>query len=252
METDTSIAGRFGKNLALLLADKISAVDRSFEKKAFVRAVANGCEGRTYTERVNLLADSLGLFLPKDYEKALPILTAVLGEENPHETGMFTHFYWILPLGKYVEKFGLDHFDLSMDAIAEITKRNTGEYAVRPFIRKYPREALKRMRAWAKSPNFHLRRLASEGLRPKLPWAPKLDLFVDKPEPVFEILELLKEDEVRFVKRSVANHLTDWLKVNPGAGQGLVDAWRRSENAHTQWMVRHATRKPLRVKTVTP
>jgi hypothetical protein len=109
--------------------------------------------------------------------KASSILVSILGEENKNETGMFTEFYWIMPIGKFVEKYGLEHLEISIRAIEEITKRNTGEYAVRPFIRKYPRELLVIMKKWAKSDNFHLRRLASEGLRPKLPWATKLDVY---------------------------------------------------------------------------
>lgn len=156
---------------------------------------------------------------------------------------MFTHYYWILPIGKFVELYGIEYFSLSMNAIEEITKRNTGEYAVRPFIRKYPEKSLEIIEKWAKSPNFHLRRLASEGLRPKLPWASKLDTFIENPAPVFQILELLKEDEILFVKKSVANHLTDWLKVNKEAVLPLIHRWKISENPHTQWIIKRATRK---------
>ena len=156
---------------------------------------------------------------------------------------MFTHYYWILPIGKFVQEYGIEHFELSMKAIEEITKRNTGEYAVRPYIRKYPEASLKIIEKWAKSPNFHLRRLASEGLRPKLPWATKLDTFIENPAPVFRVLEWLKEDEILFVKKSVANHLTDWLKVNREAVLPLIERWKTSANPHTQWIIKRATRK---------
>jgi 3-methyladenine DNA glycosylase AlkC len=99
------------------------------------------------------------------------------------------------------------------------------------------------MKKWAASGNFHLRRLASEGLRPKLPWASKLDLFINEPAPVFGILELLKEDPVRFVQKSVANHITDYIKVNPTAAGELLRSWQRSRNENTAWIIRHATRK---------
>jgi 3-methyladenine DNA glycosylase AlkC len=88
-----------------------------------------------------------------------------------------------------------------------------------------------------------LRRLASEGLRPKLPWSTKLDVFKDNPNPVFDILELLKEDEVMFVKKSVANHLTDWLKVTREPTVNLIKKWKESNNKHTEWIVKRATRK---------
>ncbi len=88
-----------------------------------------------------------------------------------------------------------------------------------------------------------MRRLASEGLRPKLPWATKLDVFINDPKPVFDILDLLKEDDVMFVKKSVANHLTDWLKVNYEPTVKLIDTWKKSENKHTKWIIKRATRK---------
>lgn len=102
---------------------------------------------------------------------------------------------------------------------------------------------MKQITDWAHSSNFHLRRLASEGLRPKLPWSTKLDTFNDNPKPVFKILEFLKEDEVMFVKKSVANHLTDWLKVNKTPTVELIKKWQKSANKNTQWIIKRATRK---------
>jgi 3-methyladenine DNA glycosylase AlkC len=243
MSTSYSITEKFGKNLALILSQKIKPVNPGFRSTDFVSGIEENCPGLTYIQRVNLIADELHATLPGDYPSAVSILLTILGEENPDETGMFSHYYWILPIGKYVEKFGLQHFDLSMHAIGEITKRNTGEYAIRPYIRQYPDKTLRHMKCWAMSDNFHLRRLSSEGFRPKLPWATKLDIFIDEPEPVFELLDILKEDPIRFVKKSVANHITDWLKVNPGPTIQFIQKWQQSNNKHTQWILHHATRK---------
>lgn len=243
MGTNYSITEQFGANLAELLAEKISGIYPDFDSQNFIKDTENKVIGQTYTQRVMTIAELLKLYLPDNYKEALRILCSILGEENPNQTGMFTHYYWILPIGKLVERYGINHFTLSMNAIEEITKRNTGEYAVRPFIRKYPEKSLEIIEKWAKSPNFHLRRLASEGLRPKLPWASKLDTFVENPAPVFQILELLKDDEIMFVKKSVANHLTDWLKVNKEAVLPLIHRWKTFENPHTQWIIKRATRK---------
>lgn len=237
------ITDLFGANLAHILANKIMSVYPDFASKQFIDAVDKATVGQSYTQRIETIADLLRTFLPQDYTKALAILMNILGPENPNETGMFTNFYWIMPIGKFVQKYGLENLNMSLDAIAEITKRNTGEYAIRPYIRKYPKETLKRLTQWAKSDNFHLRRLASEGLRPKLPWAPKLDLFIADPKPVFSILTLLKEDKVKFVQKSVANHLTDYLKVNPEPTRILINVWKKSENKNTLWIIKHATRK---------
>lgn len=233
MATTIKITELFGANLASLLAAKIKPVYPDFPDKAFIDEVAKSTVDKTYTQRIEIIAAALRAYLPHDYGRALGILMNILGLENVNETGMFTYFYWLMPVGKFVEKYGLDDFELSMHALEEITKRNTAEYAVRPYIRAYPEQTVQRMNAWARSDNFHLRRLASEGLRPKLPWAPKLETFITRPEPVFEILELLKEDDVKFVQKSVANHLTDYLKVNPEPTRRLIDDWRKSDNKNT-------------------
>jgi 3-methyladenine DNA glycosylase AlkC len=237
-----SITDAFGEELAVLLSDKIVSVQKSFPKKDFCQSVKKEVVGKSYTERIEVIADNLKKYLPEKYREALAILLQILGPENQEETGMFTNYYWLMPVGKFVEKYGLDHFTLSMKAIEEITKRNTGEYAIRPYARKYPEKTLAICKKWAKSKNFHLRRLATEGLRPKLPWAPKLDAWNKNPKPIFEILELLKEDEIKFVKKSVANHVRDWIKVNPKEAKRLIATWSKSKNEHTKWILKHAQR----------
>lgn len=238
-----SITEAFGNELAILLADKILLVKKDFPKKDFCLSVKKGVIGKSYTQRVEIIADNLHQYLPQKYSETLTIIMQILGPENTKETGMFTNFYWLMPVGKFVEKYGLKDFNISMRAVEEITKRNTGEYAIRPFARKYPDRVLNLCKKWAKNKNFHLRRLASEGLRPKLPWAKKLDVWNNKPKPIFEILEILKEDEIKFVKKSVANHLRDWLKVNPKEAKKIVTSWSKSTNEHTKWILKHATRK---------
>jgi 3-methyladenine DNA glycosylase AlkC len=237
-----SITEAFGENLAILLAEKISTVHKKFDSKGFIRDTKKEVIGKSYTQRIEAIADLLKAYLPEKYTEALAILIKILGPENEEETGMFTNFYWLMPVGKFVEKYGLDNFTQSIKALEEITKRNTGEYAIRPYARKYGAKTLDVCKKWAKNKNFHLRRLASEGLRPKLPWAPKLDVWNDNPKPIFEILELLKEDQVKFVKKSVANHLRDWVKVNPKETQKIINKWSKSKNENTQWILKHAQR----------
>lgn len=243
MKKDYSITQHFGDNLAVLLSDKIQIVFSEFNSKGYINSIKEKCLTKTYTQRIDLHATELRNYLPKEYEKAIDILVQILGDENPNETGMFANFYWVMPIGKFVEKYGLDHYNLSIKAISEITKRNTGEYAIRPYIRKYPNKTLTVMKKWSKSKNFHLRRLASEGLRPKLPWATKLDTFIENPIPVFKILNNLKEDPIKFIQKSVANHLTDYLKVNSEPTIKLLKEWNLSDNKNTKWIVKHATRK---------
>jgi len=240
---NTKLTAYFGVNLAQLLADKIGDVEKDFPAGKFIEIVRKSYQDKTLTQRVELIADALHICLPDNYNKSVEILVSIMGDENPKETGMFTDFYWLMPVAKFVEKYGLEHFDTSIKAIEEVTKRNTGEYAIRPYIRKYPTETVQRMKIWAKSENFHLRRLAAEGLRPRLPWASKLGLFIDNPKPVFEILDILKTEHIKFVMKSVANNLADYIKVNPEAAFTLIRDWEKSDDKNTAWIIKHATRK---------
>ena len=243
MQQDKNITQWFGVNLAQLLGEKIKLVYTDFNSHTYIDIIQKNCMNMSYSKRVELHADALKICLPQDYSTAINILMAILGEENPHETGMFTHFYWIMPIGKFVEKYGREYFDISIQAIEEITKRNTGEYAIRPYIRIYPEKTIHIMQWWSKSKNFHLRRLSSEGSRPKLPWATKLEVFITDPQPVFTILENLMQDDIRFVQKSVANNIADYLKVHTSFAVEYIKKYQNSDNKNTQWIIRYATRK---------
>ncbi len=236
----------FGENLANLLAEKIKSVYPEFDSKGYIKTIRKAYEPLEYKDRLALHAATLRTYLPDDYTKALPILLEIFGPENPEETGMFTGWWWLMPVGHYIQLYGTDEFDLSMNAIYELTKRSTGEFAVRPYINKKPKAALKYMKRWAKDKNFHPRRLASEGLRPKLPWAQKLSVFLDEPEPVFDILELLKEDPSKFVQKSVANHMNDMLKERHEPTFALLAKWAESDHPSTKWIVKHALRNHIK------
>lgn len=237
-----SITDLFGEHLANILAQKIVRIYKNFSVSEFIHDITQEVIGQKYTVRLDIIASNLRKYLPKEFAIALNILTDILGPENPKETGIFTDYYWIIPIGKFIEKYGLDNFTISMQAIEEITKRTTGEYAIRPFAQKYPDKTLELCKKWAQSKNFHLRRLSSEGLRPKLPWATKLEIWKNNPRPIFDILEILKEDKIKYVKKSVANHLRDWIKINPSEAQKIIDLWSRSQNLDTLWILKHAQR----------
>jgi len=236
----------YGKELAELLADKITPVYSKFNKKEFVKAVTKSVKELELKARVEVITDALREHLPKNYKSAAKILLKILGPENKNETGMFKEYYWLMPVAFFVEKYGLDDFETSFNAIAEITKRNTGEYAIRPFIRKYPKETLRIMKKWSKDKNVHMRRLASEGCRPRLPWSQKLDEFILDPSPILPILENLREDDSLFVKKSVANNINDILKDNYDFGIKLLKIWSKTKNPDTKWIIKHALRNEIK------
>ena len=240
----------FGRELAERLAVKIHPFYKAFDRAVFVDEVGTAVDPLELKQRVAAIADALHRQLPDRYTEAIEVLFQILGPENPKETGMFTEWYWVMPLAFYVEKYGTDtkDFVVSMRAIEAITKRNTGEYAIRPFLVLYPDRTLKMMAQWSKSPCFHVRRLASEGLRPRLPWAKKLTTFSQNPSPIITILENLKADPSAYVRKSVANNLNDLLKENYPFTLAVVRRWSLNTTKETRWILKHALRNQIKNK----
>ena len=236
----------FDKDLAILLAEKIQKHCSGFDSRAFIKAVATGTQNLELKDRVELIADQLQAKLPADYKEGINICRKIFGPQLEKETGMFTEGYWLMPVAKYIEKYGIDQFSVSMDAIKEITQRHTGEYCIRPFIVRYPDKTLTVMEKWSQDKNVHVRRLSSEGVRPRLPWAKKLELFIDNPKPVFEIIENLKDDDSKYVQKSVANNLNDILKDNYEIGIKTLRAWLKGATANRKWIIKHALRNSVK------
>lgn len=232
----------FDEVLAQMLADKIKPIRNDFDERRFVQSVKEGVDTLELKDRVELITDELHEALGEDYQQGIAILLQILGPENEEETGMFSNFYWVMPIAKYAEKYGLDHFELSMDLIREVTKRNTSEYAIRPYLEKYPDRALAQMLSWSQDANFHVRRLASEGVRPRLPWASKLQAYIDDPRPILPILENLKDDKTKYIQKSVANCINDILKDNFSIGQQLIEQWLDAPTPERKWIIKHAIR----------
>lgn len=236
----------FDHDLASLLADKLIATGIGINKDDFVHLTSQGLDNLELKGRVEHMADALHQHLTSKYVENVEMLMAILGPENEKETGMFKEFYWVMPVAKYVEKYGIEDFESSMKAIYEITKRNTGEYTIRPFLEKYPVRTLAMMLKWSKDPNKHVRRLASEGVRPRLPWAPKLDQFIVDPSPILPILENLKDDTSKYVQKSVANCINDILKDNREIGKTLIESWVPNATKERKWIIKHALRNLLK------
>ena len=181
-------------------------------------------------------------YLPKDFPQAAQILVSSLGLEiSQCELTGFAALV-VMSQNDFVAKYGLDHFDRSMQALYEMTKRFTAEGAIRAFIQKYPDQTLKRLAEWADDENCHVRRLVSEGTRPRLPLAPRLPQFIKDPRPVLRMLDKLKADPEQMVRRSVANNLNDIAKDNPDLVVETLRKWQKMKNKGTQWIVTHASR----------
>lgn len=236
----------FDKELGLLLAKKIKPYYPEFNTEMFVNEIESSVHKQELKQRVETISDALFNQFSPDYCAALNILNKILGPENEKETGMFTEGYWLMPVAFFVEKYGIKYFDESILFIREITKRNTGEYAIRPFLKKYPEKVLTVSGAWSKDENFHVRRLASEGLRPRLPWSKRIDLFSKDPSPVFKVLENLKSDQSAYVRKSVANNMADFLKENYSYTIAVIRKWRINASKETLWIIKHGLRNEIK------
>jgi 3-methyladenine DNA glycosylase AlkC len=232
----------YGVELAQALAQQIAAVHPAFDRDAFVQRIAAEVEQLELKGRVALIAAALREHLPPDYPAALAILRAMFGPELASEQGMFNEGYAMMPIAYFVEHYGTEHFDESIAAIYEITKRFSSEFAIRPYLERYPQRTLDVLRAWTADPNAHVRRLVSEGTRPRLPWATRLTCFAADPAPVLDLLEQLKRDPSPYVRKSVANHLNDLLKDHRELALAVLTRWQADATPETQGIIRHALR----------
>ncbi len=240
----------YGVNLAELLADKIGAVYPTFAADSFVQYVAARVAPLELKARVHVIRDALHNHLPLFYPAQLDILLATLGDElDPtHEHGgMFNQGYWVMPIAAFVQHYGLDYYDESVRGLYEITKRFSSEEAIRPYLVRHADRLLPTLHAWTRDPSMHVRRLVSEGTRTRLPWAMRLPMFIDDPTPVFDLLELLKDDPALYVRRSVANNLNDIAKDHPAHVVETLARWNDGASDGTRYIIRHALRHQVKL-----
>jgi 3-methyladenine DNA glycosylase AlkC len=196
--------------------------------------------------RARHIAAALRRFLPDDYTRAANILIDSLGPKPERDAGNGMMPFFYLPHTFYVAAHGLDHFELSMRAQYELTQRFTAEFSIRPFLIHHQQRTLKTLATWSEDASVHVRRLVSEGTRPRLPWAMRLPAFQRDPRPVLALLERLKDDAELYVRRSVANNLNDIGKDNPAALIATAARWLKNAPAPRAALVRHALRSSIK------
>lgn len=220
------------------MAEHLARVDADFDAHKFISFATNGLKDLELKERSSRLTDALELYLPKDYIIAAKILTTSL--DTPNQPGI--HGWPIMPMADYIARHGLNDVEFSLDALKAMTSRFTSEFAIRPFILTHPELTLKTLAHWAKDTNEHVRRLVSEGTRPRLPWAIQLKPFVNNPSPALPLLESLKDDPSEYVRRSVANHLNDIAKDHPDLVAKLAQAWMIEAFDDRKRLIKHGLR----------
>lgn len=233
------------------LAFNIRLVHPDFDGKAFRKLALKGLEPLELMPRARHLAAALRACLPAEYGKAVRILIdSMTGErQEAEEHGLAVFFY--LPHSFFLSEYGLDAagnggkdpFEVSMKALHALTLRFTSEFAIRPFLIREQERSLAQVMKWIADPNPHVRRLCSEGTRPRLPWGVRLPEFMKDPRHTLPILEALKLDDSLYVRRSVANHLGDIAKDHPEWVVKKCHQWlRKDDSREMKWVIRHSVR----------
>ena len=219
------------------LAEALRAAEPRFKPSPFLRDVFRPpWDQRELKARMRHISTRVAMHLPGAYHRQLAVLEAVAPGFRGFTAMLFPDF---------VEVFGLDDYAASVRALEQFTRFSSSEFAVRPFILRYERQMMSQMRRWARHDDAHVRRLASEGCRPRLPWAIALPRFKADPTPVLPILEVLKADASDYVRRSVANNLNDIAKDHPGITLATARRWYGRHPA-TNALVKHACRTLLK------
>lgn len=220
-----------------------------FDAQRFEALALDRLESLEFKARARHLADALAQTLPADFAEAAAAIEAALAP--PAETedlaalklgdqGLAGWAVW--PLSEYVARHGIDHPQRALPALRELTQRFTAEFAIRPFIERHPALVYETLAAWARDPNLHVRRLASEGSRPRLPWGLQLKALIADPSPSLPLLAALQDDASEYVRRSVANHLNDIARDHPAVFAAWLEAHLPDAPPARRALLKHASR----------
>ena len=232
----------FTKSYLTNLSNDFKLAYPDFQAEDFVASVMDSTwDALELKGRTRQITLNLGKFLPQDYPQAIAVIDRVVAAEGSWNGGFSTYF------SDFVEVYGQDpsHWDISMAALARYTPYPSSEFAVRPFIINHPERMMAQMEAWSLDENEDVRRLASEGCRPALPWGQALQMFKQDPTPVLPILERLKGDKSLYVRKSVANNLNDISKTHPDIVLALAKKWM-GESKEAAWVAKHGARTLLK------
>jgi 3-methyladenine DNA glycosylase AlkC len=227
----------FNKMFYEQFALEFSKVYKHFHPDKFVKDVTQNLSELSLNQRLRATSVVLKKHLPANYKKSIDILVDVIPNLK---TG-----YTTLVFPDFVGLYGHDNFDISMKALKYFTSYGSSEFAIREYLKRDFDKTINVMEQWAMDKNHHVRRLASEGSRPRLPWSFKLDEVIKTPSKTLPILEILKMDEELYVKKSVANHLNDISKDNAEWMLRVLKQWN-GDNPHTLWIKKHASRSLIK------
>ena len=223
----------------------------TFDRVSFEESILKELNGLELKARGQLIADHLHAVLPEDHSVRHKIILAMLhpvddinGEQKSDAEGICG--WGMMPLGLVVGQHGLAAFEEALLLLKEMTKRFSSEFDVRYFLLEDQQRALDIMQGWINDPNRHVRRLVSEGTRPRLPWAMQLPGLKADPSPILPLLKALRDDKEEYVRRSVANHLNDIAKDHPDLVADIAKDWMKNADKNRTKLVRHACRSLIK------
>jgi 3-methyladenine DNA glycosylase AlkC len=241
----TPLKSLLGPTCVGLIAESFAAVVPGFDVASFVREACEGLDALELKPRAAHIAAALARQLSRDERVACEQLVAAMGPElaRTEKNGLAPFFY--LPHSSFLHGHVAD-LEAGLAACHALTQRFTAEFAIRPFLVREPVRSLEVIAGWTWDPSPHVRRLASEGTRPRLPWAERLPAFVKDPSPLLPLLDRLVDDPEPYVRRSVANHVGDIAKDHPAVAFELCGRWLDAPTTLRRAVVRHAVRHPVK------
>ncbi len=232
------------------MAAHLARVESTFDEPGFVAFAIDGLDGLELKERSSRIADGLERFLPTNYRASAkvlidsldPVTNATVAEIVEGSTDAGISGWPVMPMADYISNRGQDDVEFSLEILRDMTTRSSSEFAIRPFLADHTQTTLAALHKWVEDDNEHVRRLVSEGSRPRLPWGMRLNNFVEDPSSVLDLLERLKDDPSEYVRRSVANSLNDIAKDHPGVVADVAHRWMVNASPDRQRLIRHALR----------
>ncbi len=238
-------------DLVRCISGHVAQHHADFDRLGFEADILEELDSLELKQRAALIARHLDHHLPRELPARFSILQAMLHpmtevafDRGSDEQGI--RGWGMMPLGMVVAASGLEDFEASFVLLKEMTKRATAEFDVRPFLARDQNQALAIMAPWVKDESVHVRRLVSEGTRPRLPWGMRLQALVADPTPTLPLLEALKDDPEDYVRRSVANHLNDIAKDHPELVADIAKRWLKGADRNREKLVRHACRSLIK------
>lgn len=254
MEKGGTLKTLLGDEAVECLAHNLRVALPEFQRAAFRRTALAGLEPLAILQRGVHLARAMRAHLPPVYAEAVDVILRSLTPPNTATKDLGLAVFFYLPHVYFISTYGLDPennggrdpFAVSMRAQYELTRRFSAEFSIRAFLIRWPERTLAQLLEWTRDSDPHVRRLCSEGSRPRLPWAQRIPGFVKDPRPVLPILEALKDDPELYVRRSVANHVGDIAKDHPALALEICERWLAGASEERRWVIRHALRHPAK------